>query len=105
MNEPSSFCDGSWQVLRLILPRILIFSNYSGTGANLSNTSLPFILPGEPGNLIHGLSHYQEHGALALSPFEKIIQSGKVLATSLENDLTCTTAIIPRSQDRAEILL
>ncbi|KAF9451452.1 glycoside hydrolase family 31 protein [Macrolepiota fuliginosa MF-IS2] len=33
MNEASSFCDGS-----------------CGTGANLSNTSPPFILPGDPGN-------------------------------------------------------
>ena len=24
----------------------------SGSGANLSNTSVPFILPGEPGNLV-----------------------------------------------------
>ncbi|PPQ71212.1 hypothetical protein CVT24_009993 [Panaeolus cyanescens] len=35
MNEASSFCDGS-----------------CGTGANLTNTSVPFILPGEPGNPI-----------------------------------------------------
>ncbi|KDR73230.1 hypothetical protein GALMADRAFT_251812 [Galerina marginata CBS 339.88] len=35
MNEASSFCDGS-----------------CGTGADLSNTSVPFILPGEPGNLV-----------------------------------------------------
>ncbi|KAF9563513.1 hypothetical protein CPC08DRAFT_324975 [Agrocybe pediades] len=35
MNEASSFCDGS-----------------CGTGADLSNTSVPFILPGEPGNPI-----------------------------------------------------
>lgn len=33
MNEASSFCDGS-----------------CGTGANLSDTSLPFVLPGDPGN-------------------------------------------------------
>ncbi|PPQ96096.1 hypothetical protein CVT26_004728 [Gymnopilus dilepis] len=33
MNEASSFCDGS-----------------CGTGANLTNTSVPFLLPGEPGN-------------------------------------------------------
>ncbi|KAJ3574598.1 hypothetical protein NP233_g1666 [Leucocoprinus birnbaumii] len=33
MNEASSFCDGS-----------------CGTNANLSNTSPPFILPGDPGN-------------------------------------------------------
>jgi len=32
MNEASSFCDGS-----------------CGTGANLSNTSVPFALPGQPG--------------------------------------------------------
>ncbi|PSR99298.1 hypothetical protein PHLCEN_2v4157 [Hermanssonia centrifuga] len=32
MNEASSFCDGS-----------------CGTGANLSNTTAPFILPGDPG--------------------------------------------------------
>ncbi|KAF5371361.1 hypothetical protein D9615_009680 [Tricholomella constricta] len=35
MNEASSFCDGS-----------------CGTNADLSNTSVPFILPGEPGNPI-----------------------------------------------------
>ncbi|GLB41383.1 putative glycosyl hydrolase 31 family protein [Lyophyllum shimeji] len=35
MNEPSSFCVGS-----------------CGTNANLTNTSPPFILPGEPGNPI-----------------------------------------------------
>ncbi|KAI0808988.1 glycosyl hydrolases family 31-domain-containing protein [Irpex lacteus] len=35
MNEASSFCDGS-----------------CGTGADISNTSVPFILPGEPGNFI-----------------------------------------------------
>ncbi|KAJ6468608.1 glycosyl hydrolases family 31-domain-containing protein [Mycena vitilis] len=35
MNEASSFCDGS-----------------CGTGIDISNTSTPFILPGEPGNLI-----------------------------------------------------
>ncbi|KAH9475774.1 Alpha-glucosidase [Psilocybe cubensis] len=39
MNEASSFCDGS-----------------CGTGADLSNTSPPFILPGEPGNPVLGLS-------------------------------------------------
>ncbi|KAJ7473458.1 glycosyl hydrolases family 31-domain-containing protein [Mycena latifolia] len=33
MNEASSFCDGS-----------------CGTGIDISNTSTPFILPGEPGN-------------------------------------------------------
>ncbi|KAK0227387.1 hypothetical protein EDD85DRAFT_958004 [Armillaria nabsnona] len=35
MNEASSFCDGSY-----------------GTGANLTNAGVPFILPGEPGNLV-----------------------------------------------------
>ncbi|KAF8510825.1 glycosyl hydrolases family 31-domain-containing protein [Hysterangium stoloniferum] len=35
MNEASSFCDGS-----------------CGTGADLGNTSVPFFLPGTPGNLI-----------------------------------------------------
>ncbi|KAJ7578612.1 glycosyl hydrolases family 31-domain-containing protein [Mycena floridula] len=35
MNEASSFCDGS-----------------CGTGANLSDTSLDFLLPGDPGNAI-----------------------------------------------------
>ncbi|KAF8154898.1 glycosyl hydrolases family 31-domain-containing protein [Crassisporium funariophilum] len=35
MNEASSFCDGS-----------------CGTGANLTNTRVPFLLPGEPGNPI-----------------------------------------------------
>ncbi|KAF8629789.1 hypothetical protein AX17_005568 [Amanita inopinata Kibby_2008] len=35
MNEASSFCDGS-----------------CGTGADLSNTDVPFILPGQPGNLV-----------------------------------------------------
>ncbi|KIP03529.1 glycoside hydrolase family 31 protein [Phlebiopsis gigantea 11061_1 CR5-6] len=35
MNEAASFCEGS-----------------CGTGANISNTSVPFILPGRPGNLI-----------------------------------------------------
>ncbi|KAI0089781.1 glycosyl hydrolases family 31-domain-containing protein [Irpex rosettiformis] len=35
MNEAASFCDGS-----------------CGTGANISNTSVPTILPGQPGNLI-----------------------------------------------------
>ncbi|KAG8862460.1 hypothetical protein FRB96_001531 [Tulasnella sp. 330] len=39
MNEVSSFCEGSWHA-----------SSY--TGVNLSNTSTPFILPGEPGGLI-----------------------------------------------------
>ncbi|KAF8884147.1 glycosyl hydrolases family 31-domain-containing protein [Infundibulicybe gibba] len=34
MNEASSFCDGSWQRNR----------------GNLTNTSVPFLLPGEPGN-------------------------------------------------------
>ncbi|KAF5309523.1 hypothetical protein D9619_012366 [Psilocybe cf. subviscida] len=33
MNEASSFCDGS-----------------CGTGADISNTSVPFLLPGQPGN-------------------------------------------------------
>jgi len=28
----------------------------SGSGADLSNTSVPFILPGEPGNSVLGLS-------------------------------------------------
>ena len=32
--------------------KILTFLNLSGTGAELSNTSVPFILPGEPGNLV-----------------------------------------------------
>jgi len=35
MNEVSSFCDGS-----------------CGTGADLSNTSVPFLLPGVPGNFV-----------------------------------------------------
>ncbi|THG93044.1 hypothetical protein EW026_g8076 [Hermanssonia centrifuga] len=35
MNEAASFCDGS-----------------CGTDADLSDTTLPFIIPGEPGNLI-----------------------------------------------------
>ncbi|KAJ7236328.1 glycosyl hydrolases family 31-domain-containing protein [Mycena rebaudengoi] len=35
MNEASSFCDGS-----------------CGTGIDISNTSMPFLLPGEPGNPI-----------------------------------------------------
>ncbi|KAF8965499.1 glycosyl hydrolases family 31-domain-containing protein [Flammula alnicola] len=37
MNEASSFCDGS-----------------CGTDADLSNTSVPFLLPGEPGNPVLG---------------------------------------------------
>ncbi|KAJ8689619.1 hypothetical protein PTI98_012506 [Pleurotus ostreatus] len=35
MNEASSFCDGS-----------------CGSNTNISNTSVPFLLPGQPGNLI-----------------------------------------------------
>ena len=33
MNEAASYCEGS-----------------CGTGANLTNTSVPFIMPGDPGN-------------------------------------------------------
>ena len=35
MNEASSFCDGS-----------------CGSGIDISNTSVPFLLPGVPGNLV-----------------------------------------------------
>ncbi|KAJ7265080.1 glycosyl hydrolases family 31-domain-containing protein [Mycena rebaudengoi] len=38
MNEASSFCDSSW--------------HSSGTGIDISNTSMPFLLPGDPGNPI-----------------------------------------------------
>lgn len=31
----------------------------SGTGANLSDTRVPFGLPGEPGHLITGKAHLQ----------------------------------------------
>ncbi|KAI0310612.1 glycosyl hydrolases family 31-domain-containing protein, partial [Amylostereum chailletii] len=40
MNEPSSFCDGSWRPFG------------SGTGVDLNNVTTPIILPGEPSNLV-----------------------------------------------------
>jgi len=60
MNEASSFCDGSWSVftlLRFLQEQICLtfFMGRSGTGANLTNTSVPFILPGEPGSPVLGM--------------------------------------------------
>lgn len=54
MNEVSSFCVGSWYVAVwsfqfYISPQ---FGYHSGTGANLSDMSVPFALPGQPGNLV-----------------------------------------------------
>lgn len=55
MNEASSFCLGSWYVIttRISDAHIIIDYNYglcsdSGTGANLSDTSVPVSLPGDP---------------------------------------------------------
>lgn len=62
MNEASSFCDGSWSVLlSLSFPSHKLTSPWtgrtcSGTGANISNISLPVdFFPGEPGNLVLGM--------------------------------------------------
>jgi hypothetical protein len=56
MNEVSSFCDGSWYVLfsvrMLQRPGLVLNLGASGSGADLSDTSMPFPLPGAPGALI-----------------------------------------------------
>lgn len=54
MNEASSFCDGSWSVFVSISKTITLYirSTYSGTGVDLANTSVPFLLPGVSGNPI-----------------------------------------------------
>ncbi|KAJ6528271.1 glycosyl hydrolases family 31-domain-containing protein [Mycena vulgaris] len=57
MNEASSFCDGS-----------------CGTGIDISNTSTPFILPGEPGNPV---SEYPEgYNATLSGPSGNITVNG-----------------------------
>ncbi|KAJ6607818.1 glycosyl hydrolases family 31-domain-containing protein [Mycena sp. CBHHK59/15] len=57
MNEASSFCDGS-----------------CGTGIDISNTSTPFILPGEPGNPV---SDYPEgYNATISGPSGNITVNG-----------------------------
>ncbi|KIP03540.1 glycoside hydrolase family 31 protein [Phlebiopsis gigantea 11061_1 CR5-6] len=57
MNEASSFCDGS-----------------CGTGVDISNTSVPFLLPGVPGNLV---SDYPEgYNATISGPSGNITVNG-----------------------------
>ncbi|KAL0959205.1 hypothetical protein HGRIS_014485 [Hohenbuehelia grisea] len=63
MNEASSFCDGS-----------------CGTGADISNTSVPFILPGEPGNPI---TDYPEcYNSSVSGPSGNITVNGQATCTS-----------------------
>lgn len=65
MNEASSFCDGS-----------------CGTGANLTNTSVPFGLPGEPGHLI---TDYPEcYNSTISGPSGNITVNGTLTCTSAE---------------------
>jgi len=52
MNEVSSFCEGSWYVFPFLSYFNFDICAPSGTGANLSNTAPPFILPGDPGGEI-----------------------------------------------------
>ncbi|KAG9005981.1 hypothetical protein FRB93_009082 [Tulasnella sp. JGI-2019a] len=66
MNEVSSFCEGS-----------------CGIGANLSNTSTPFILPGEPGNLI---TNYPEcYNATISGPSGNITVNGTLTCNQTES--------------------
>ncbi|KAF7313029.1 Glycoside hydrolase family 31 protein [Mycena kentingensis (nom. inval.)] len=57
MNEASSFCDGS-----------------CGTGIDISNTSAPFILPGEPGNPV--LDYPEGYNATIWGPSGNITVNG-----------------------------
>ena len=52
MNEASSFCDGSWYVASALQSGVATDAPRSGTGIDISNTSVPFLLPGVPGNLV-----------------------------------------------------
>ena len=52
MNEASSFCDGSWYVASALQSGGATDAPRSGTGIDISNTSVPFLLPGVPGNLV-----------------------------------------------------
>ncbi|KIM36315.1 glycoside hydrolase family 31 protein [Hebeloma cylindrosporum] len=68
MNEASSFCDGS-----------------CGSGADISNTSVPFILPGEPGNPVLG---YPEcYNSTTFGPSGNITVNG-TLTCRLESPAT-----------------
>ncbi|KJA17650.1 glycoside hydrolase family 31 protein [Hypholoma sublateritium FD-334 SS-4] len=64
MNEASSFCDGS-----------------CGTGADLSNTSVPFLLPGEPGNPV--LDYPECYNSTIFGPSGNITVNG-TLTCNLE---------------------
>ncbi|RPD64745.1 hypothetical protein L227DRAFT_560555 [Lentinus tigrinus ALCF2SS1-6] len=57
MNEASSFCVGS-----------------CGTGADFSNTSVPFLLPGQPGNLVS--SYPEGYNATVWGPSGNITVGG-----------------------------
>lgn len=57
MNEVSSFCDGS-----------------CGTGADLSNTSVPFYLPGHPNNLV--IDYPEGYNATRFGPSGNITVNG-----------------------------
>ncbi|CAA7262383.1 unnamed protein product [Cyclocybe aegerita] len=76
MNEASSFCDGS-----------------CGTGANLTNTSVPFILPGEPGHLI--LDYPECYNATIFGPSGNITVNG-TLTCRFNEDATPISSINKR---------
>jgi alpha-glucosidase len=52
MNEASSFCVGSWSDFERVWYWCVLIFQSSGTNGNLSNTTTPVSLPGDPGNLV-----------------------------------------------------
>lgn len=73
MNEASSFCDGS-----------------CGTGADLSNTSVPFILPGDPGNLV--LAYPECYNSTIFGPSGNITVNGKLTCRFNATQVSTLTA-------------
>ncbi|KAF7314145.1 Glycoside hydrolase family 31 protein [Mycena chlorophos] len=78
MNEASSFCDGS-----------------CGSGIDISNTSVPFLLPGVPGNLI---TQYPEgYNATLWGPSGNITVNGTLTYDNTPpDDTSAQTALVAR---------
>ncbi|KAI5116414.1 hypothetical protein M0805_008490 [Coniferiporia weirii] len=76
MNEASSFCDGS-----------------CGTGANISNTTTPSVLPGQPGNLV--IDYPEGYNASIWGPSGNITINGS-LTFSADSEALSSNALTRR---------
>ncbi|EJD47637.1 hypothetical protein AURDEDRAFT_61870, partial [Auricularia subglabra TFB-10046 SS5] len=67
MNEVSSFCDGS-----------------CGSGIDISNTTAPFVLPGEPGNLVTNWPEWYDYNGTVSGPSGNITVDGELTCRATE---------------------